>query len=289
MTKYSMLAATTSIIYTNIIRPSQASKERIMAFRQHNPNLVPSRQKGGQRWNSTKTNFEVPLSCGDKASLPSVQPATQHQRERIKTNGTFTCTERSSFLVDDYSHHGKENVPNPTNLESAASTSQPSVINRVPVFNRNLYRTGIHDNLCTDSPPIFSSDTLRLEKINRLGQNSTSGMFGQNECSAIPKTTGKTKYVEVARSCAMELSTKSSIGPPLTIFKDVESDRPHNEKPDAPSPSKSVHAYVHKLHSLSDVGDCGSAKEAEILLLEMISKYKAGLHDFQPDGGCYNR
>ena len=261
-----------------------------MAFRQHNPNLVTHRQKGGQRWNNTKTNRLVaPLHHGaNKASLPSNQPNIQHQGELLEANeATSIYWGSSSFFTDNISHHNAENMPTAANLTSIATTSQSSTFYRLPTFNRDQFRQGIYNTLSTDSPRL-SPDVFRLEKINRLGQKSKSGDSSDCERSKPSKSIGNVKYVEAARShTSVQPTTTSTMSPSLTIFEDV--DRTHNQNFEAASPSKSLHSYMYMLHKLSDVGDCQSAKESELLLLEMIEKYKVGLHDFQPDGACYNR
>jgi hypothetical protein len=47
--------------------------------------------------------------------------------------------------------------------------------------------------------------------------------------------------------------------------------------------------YDRQLHSLAEQAERSSAAQAELVLRDMIFKYETGLHDFQPDGDCYNR
>jgi hypothetical protein len=294
MTKYLLVATALPIIIQNSFIQYQLRneqpKETTMAFRQHNPNVVPSRQKSGPSWNINKSNgISVPFQSGAKVSLPSFQQAIHHPREQtVLSDETSLYMGISSFSSDYYPRDGDENAENSTNLASVVSTSQPTGIYRIPTLSSNSLQPGIYKALRTSSPRP-SPDPFRLEKLRRFSQNSNTGEVGGIERRAVPKPTGSTKYVEAARSSTTMPSTKSVAAPSLTIFKDDDMERSHEEQMHVVPSSNTVQAYVHKLHSLSDTGNSRSAKEAELLLLEMINKYKAGLHNFQPDGGCYNR
>ena len=259
-----------------------------MAFRQHNPNVLHSRQKGGPNWKGTKPNgTAVPFHSGAKSSLPSVQHSIQHPKEQaVSSEEASLYCGTSLFSPDVNPHHDKANVHHSTKVATALSKYEASGLYRIPALNRNSLRPGIHNTLRTGAQRL-SPDPFRLEKLSRLEQNSASSVFVDNQGAL--KSTGFTNYVGVARSSTANLSATAMTTLSSQIFKDGDVCCTHSVKMDASSPSKTAQAYVHKFHSLSNTGDCRSAKEAEVLLLEMISKYKSGLHDFQPDGGCYNR
>jgi hypothetical protein len=252
-----------------------------MAFRQHNPNVLPSRHEGGSRWKVIKSNPEsVIVQRGGKVSLPLTQQATRHSWEHVLPDEASRSWERSSFLTEENNHYGNAYLHNSTKIASTAPSTLPKGLYRIPTLNRNLLRSGINDGMWSNS-----SDSIRLEKLNILGNNATSDPCGVNRLEASQPT----KYVEAARSSTSVPSTISVTTQSLKIFNDNGMDHTHKEIKNVSSPSTTFHEYVQKLHLLSDTGDCRSAHEAEVLLLEMINNYKAGLHNFQPDGGCYNR
>ena len=123
-----------------------------MAFRQHNPNVVPSRQKGGPYWKSTKINGTIPFHSGGKASVPSVQQVIRHPRgQTVTSKETSLYWGRSSFSTDEYSDRGKANVQDSTTLASTASASQPAGFYRVPALDQISLRPDIDDDLQTSS------------------------------------------------------------------------------------------------------------------------------------------
>jgi hypothetical protein len=47
--------------------------------------------------------------------------------------------------------------------------------------------------------------------------------------------------------------------------------------------------YSRTLHGLSESKEKGAAERAEAILLDILNRYEARVHNVQPDGGCYNR
>ena len=259
-----------------------------MAFRQHNPNVLPSRHEGASSWKATKSFADsVTVQGGSKIALPSSQQAIRHSREQSPPDEMSRYWGRSPLSTDANHHKGKTCLQSSIKIPSTAPTNVPKGLYRIPTLNRNLHQPGMNNGTWSKSKPL-SLDPFRLEKLNRLGNSATSDQVEVNRLK-VAQPTGFTKYVEAARSSTPELSTVSITTQPLNIFNDDDMDHTYNEITSVSPPSKTVHEYVQKLHLLSDIGDCRSANEAEVLLLEMINNHKAGLHDFQPDGGCYNR
>lgn len=259
-----------------------------MAFRQHNPNVRPSRHEGASSWNVTKSITEsVTIKGGAKVSLPSNQHAIRHSREQQPPNEISRYWQRAPFLADENHDRGKSYLQSSTKIAITAPTTLPKDLYRIPTLNSSLLLPGINNGTCSDSKRL-SSDPFQLEKLNRLGKNATYNLVGVNHLE-VSQPTGCTKYVEAARSNTAMVSNSSMTTHSFKVFNDDNTENPYKEITSVSSPSKTVHEYVQTLHLLSDTGDGRSAHEAEVLLLEMINNHKAGLHDFQPDGGCYNR
>ena len=264
-----------------------------MAFRQHNPNVRSSRNEGGTSWKGNKPNdVSVPCHVGANAPLPSFEQENPFAREQTVTSGDMSRSwGQSSFSTRDNRNHDNAFLASSSMLATTASTSQTAGIYRIPTLNRNSLRPGIYDGSRTKSQRIPSAP-FRLEKLDRLGSNPPHDEFvGIDRLSVSKLTTGLTKYAHAARANTAELPISSAAAVPFKVFEDREIDTTLNDQVSLSSPSTTLQTYVHKLHSHSHsrTGDSQSAYEAEVLLLEMISNYKSGLHDFQPDGGCYNR
>ena len=237
-----------------------------MAFRQHNPNILPSRREDESSWKVTKSSgASNPFQHGPKVSLPPDQQVIQHQRDQTPSDEMSRCWGRSSLLADETYFQGSI-----------------SGLHRIRTLSRESIRPGTIEGTRTNSKRL-PSEPFRLEKLNRLGNSATSQEFFGANCPEVPQPTGYSKYVEAARS-TMSMTTQ-----PFNLFNDNDADHTQKEIKSTMTPSKAVHEYVQKLHLFADTGDSRSAHEAEVLLLEMIDNHKAGLHDFQPDGGCYNR
>lgn len=259
-----------------------------MAFRQHNPNVLPSRHQGGSSWNATKSITEsVAITGGAKVSLPSNQQDIRYSQEQVPPDEKSRYWRRTPFLTGENHKHGKSYLQSSTKVASSAPTTPPKDLYGIPSLNGNLLRPGINNGTCSSSIRL-SSDPFQLETLKRVGKNATHNLVGVDRLE-VSQPTGCTKYVEAARSNTAMVSDLSMTNHSLKVFNDDDMENPYKDITSVSSPSKTVHEYVQTLHLLSDTGDGRSAHEAEVLLLEMINNHKAGLHDFQPDGGCYNR
>ncbi len=264
-----------------------------MAFRQHNPNVRSSRNEGGSSWKGNKPNaVPVPFHVGAKAPLPSFEQENPFACEQNVASGDISRSwGQSSFSTHENHNHDNAFLTSSSMLATTASTSQTAGIYRIPTLNRNSLRPGIYDQSRTNSQR-FPSDPFRLEKLDRLGSNAPHDEFvGIDYLSVSKLTTGFTKYAQAARSNTAVVPIPSAAALPLKVFEDRDMDTTLKDQVSLSSPSTTLQTYVHQLHSHSHsrAGDSQSAYEAEVLLLELISNYKSGLHDFQPDGGCYNR
>jgi hypothetical protein len=220
-----------------------------MAFRQHNPNVLPSRHEGGSSWNVTKSITEsVTIKGGAKVGFPSNQHAIRHSREQPPPNEISRYWQRAPFLTDENHNRGKSYLQSSTKIAITAPTTLPKDLYRIPTLNSNL--PGINNGTCSDSKRL-PSDPFQLEKLNRLGKNATYNLVGVNRLE-VSQPTGCTKYVEAARSNTAMVSNSSMTTHSFKVFNDDNTENPYKEITSVSSPSKTVHEYVQTLHLLSD-------------------------------------
>jgi hypothetical protein len=107
----------------------------------------------------------------------------------------------------------------------------------------------------------------------------------------VSKPQGFTKYVEAARLNIASESIKGTIIPKFNIYEDDVSEHIvyENTSHNSSTTASSIQPDTAKVDALPKTNEHWSAHGAEVLLREMIGKYKAGVHDVQPDGGLYNR